>query len=314
MQPNTGHSGTSQNEITKPELDNELLHVRLLFGSSKGSSGGNLKDLSRREECFQKSYDRRRDSPLALYDLAAVLLERFAYDEDPVLLGTAIKHYREALLLLPQNHPVRKMAMGELAAALQALYQRGGDSSNVEEAEILARNPDEQTADNDLPNYSTRSTDLRDLISLVGANAGVSATLPSAVPVTLDLDSSVGGITDAPSAPPASEPGSSHSETFPRSSQTFDIAASLQYAFFGATTALNHSPVDSDPRVFALQTNAYYNLEVYLRVGLALPSSTERFERTFPMGQVSALIEHDRLIYKVRNYSPIKRALNDEME
>lgn len=88
-----------------------------------------------------------------------------------------------------------------------------------------------------------------------------------------------------------------------------DIVASLRRAFFGAPTALNDTPVDGRPRTFALQSNAYYHLDVYLQVGLALPSSTDRFKRTFPAAQLSALIKHDPHIYNVRTGSFYRTAL-----
>lgn len=95
---------------------------------------------------------------------------------------------------------------------------------------------------------------------------------------------------------------------------TSDIVASLRRAFMGAPAALRGPQAGGDhPQTFALQNNAYYNLEVYLGVGLALPSSTERFKRTFPEAQLSILVKHDPHVYNVRRFTLNATHLSQKM-
>jgi len=63
-------------------------------------------------------------------------------------------------------------------------------------------------------------------------------------------------------------------------------------------TNLSYSPNGmGDVKAFVLQDDAYYNLEAYLKVGISLPPTLERFQSTFPRSDLVPLIDLDQNIY-----------------
>lgn len=88
-------------------------------------------------------------------------------------------------------------------------------------------------------------------------------------------------------------------------SMSTNIQTAIDNAFNKSATALAYCPSEQeskDTKLYILKKKAYYDLQAYVKIGLDLPRSVDRFRDDYPEAQLEELTKLDPNVYDVRRF------------